>query len=720
MASTELLSARDSTGHGSHAASTAAGEEDVTAVIDGRGFGSGSGVAPAAHLAVYKACWTAPDPVDDGCSTADLVAAVDAAVADGVDVLSYSVEGSADPVDSVGLAFLGAASANVFVAASAGNDGPAAGTVGNTSPWVTTVGASTHRLRQGGVVLGDGTVLVGAMVGDRSVPSSRVVRGADVPAPAATGAQARVCALGSLDAALVQDRVVVCERGRTPRVEKSAAVSRAGGAAMVLVNSAAGPGDVEADVHAVPTVHLAVADAVRLAAYLDRAGERARVALDPDAAEDEPVPTVAPFSGRGPVAGGDVLKPDLTAPGVGVVGAVAPPSDDGRLWDLRSGTSVSAPHVAGLAALLHGLHPTWSPSRLHSAMSTTAQQLAGDAGPFAVGSGQVLPRDSLDPGLVLDVPAAAWRRYAAGELAGQDLNLPSVSVPRLVGSTTLVRRLTHVGARPETYTASVAGLGGLDVRVAPATLTLQPGQSRRVRITLTATSAAPATGFATGSLRWTGARHEARLPVVVRTASVAAPQQVVAERDSGSVAVRARSGAGRAVQVRSGGLVPARPVGLTLRPGSFDERDPQVDQDTFATSVHVPAGTEAVRIELDGDSAQDDGDLYLFRGRQLVASSATPAADAEVTLASPPPGDYTLYVHAAASGDRSTTTGRLLTWVVPETGGTPLELQQPGDPTGPGGRIDYAASWRDLDPTQDWLAVVGYSGSDEQTLLRVE
>ena len=553
LASSEFLSPRDSTGHGSHAASTAAGEHDVRVTIDEQAFATGSGTAPAARLSVYKACWTAPDPEDDGCTTADTVAAIDQAVADGVDVISYSVSGSSDPADTVGRAFLGAAAAGVFVAASAGNDGPAPGSVVNASPWVTTVAASTHSVRHGAVVLGNGVSLVGGMAGDRPVPSGAVVRAVEAPAPGASVDDARLCEPGSLDASAVEDKVVVCERGRIPRTDKSAAVLMAGGRAMVLVNT--GPDTVDADLHSVPTVHLGSQDGQALMRYLRDEGQAATVALGAEASDGAPVPAMASFSGRGPLVPGDLLKPDVAAPGVGSVGAVAPPSSSGRLWDLLSGTSVSTSYVAGLAALLATVHPTWSPSRIKSAMMTTADDLEGTAGPFAEGSGRVDPTSFADPGLVLDSRPSQWRRFADGELAGQDLNLPSVAVSELDGRTSVVRRLTNVARKTETYHAAVTGLSGIDVRVRPALITLRPGESRRVRVQLTATASAPVGEFARGRLTWTGLTHQVRIPVVVQAAGVVAR-------------VRAGPGSGRPVDVSSSGPVAAgsAPLHLSAEP----------------------------------------------------------------------------------------------------------------------------------------------------------
>ncbi len=715
LATSETLSARDSVGHGSHVASVAAGERDVRVSIDEQPFGRASGVAPAARLAVYKACWTAPDPSDDGCTTADTVAAVDRAVSDGVDVLNLSVSGADDPTDSLSRAFLTATTAGVFVSTAAGNGGPAPGGVGNTAPWVTTVAATTSRLYQGAVRLPDGSAFVGAMTADQPVTDAPVVLGIDAAADSGDPAAAR-CEEGSLDAQVVQDAVVVCDRGEIPRVDKSTAVARAGGAGMVLANTS--PDSVDADVHAVPTVHLDAADAASLVAYVRAAGDDARVSLDPDAREDVPVPTVAHFSARGPVTGGDVLKPDLSAPGVAVVGATAPPASSGRHWDLMSGTSVGSAHVAGLAALVRGVHPTWSPARIRSAMSTTAFDVAAAVDPLSQGAGHVDPSRFLDPGLVVDVEPAQWRSFLRGERKAQDLNLPSVALGGMVGRTTVVRRLTSVAPTTETYTASVSPMPGLDVTVRPATITLDPGESRRVRVRVVATADAPVTDFSTGTISWTGLAHEVRMPVAVRTSPVSAPGEVGASGTDGSLTVTGRSGQTRPVQPRSSGLVPATPLGLTLEPGTIDLSAPEIDADTFAADVAVPEGSEAARFEVSARSAGDDFDLYVYRDDELVATAASGASDAVITLDDPPPGDYQVLVQAAAAGNGSAATAQLSSWVV-GGGGSPLTLAPGNSATRPGGSFDYTLSWSHLDPTQRWLGVVSYAGSSRRTFVRI-
>jgi len=715
VAASEYLSARDAAGHGSHAASVAAGAHAVPVRVGGQRFGLLSGMAPAARIAVYKACWTAPDPEHDGCTTADTVAAVDAAVADGVDVLSYAVSGGSDPRDTVSRAFLNAASAGVFVATAAGNDGDAAGSVQHVAPWVTTVGASTQRLFGGAVRLGDGTVLDGAMVSSRAVTATRLVRGRDVAAVGSSARQAGLCEIGALDAEHVDGRIVVCERGVTARVDKSTAVARAGGAGMVLVNTR--PGSVDADVHEVPTVHLPVSAAPALTAYLRKAGDRASASLLPRGETTVAVPTVARFSSRGPAREAGILKPDLTGPGVSVLGAVSPRGDDQRRWDLTSGTSASAPQVAGLAADVLGMHPAWGPARVKSALMTTAQRLAVGDGPFAGGAGHVDPASAPDPGLVLDAGPAAWRRYLDRSVSARELNLPAVAVDRLVGRATVVRRVTNVGGRAETYRPVVTGLSEVGAVARPARLTVQPGQTRTVRLSFTVGSSATLDVWTRGALTLLGSRHEVRLPVVVRPHAVAAPRAVTGTGDTGTTVVRGRRGTPAPVRVRSSGLVPAAPIGLTLVPGSFDVKAPTPDADTEATPVTVPSGTELARFEIDSHNVGDDVDLYVYRGDTLVARSTSPSADAVVTLDRPDAGDYTVYVNSRNAGNDATTTGQLYSWVVPESGGEPLDLT----PSAAGAQdFRYKASWKGLDPTKRYLGVLTYADSPDNTLVEIQ
>ncbi|GAA4674038.1 hypothetical protein GCM10023226_08950 [Nocardioides nanhaiensis] len=511
LRSAAVLSARDTDGHGTQAASIAAGNADV-AVRDGQQeLGTFSGQAPRARLAVYKACWSAPDPVDDGCSSADLVSAVDRATRDGVDVLNLSVGGSGR-LDTLERALLGAAEADVVVVAAAGNDGARA-TVGHVGPWVTTVGAASSPARRGDVVAtAGGPRLTGAMVSTRAVGPAPAVLAAAVRTPGATPRQARTCAPGSLDAARTSGRVVVCERGGgVGRVEKSRTVRLADGVGMVLVNER--PGSVAEDLHAVPTVHLDRADGERLLAWLRRTSPaEARLRLLPRAGAVEARRGVTRWSARGS-ADGTAVKPDLVAAGTGILAAL-PPDDDGAAWGFVSGTSAAAARTAGAAAVVRSARPELSAAQVRSALATTAAPMPG-AGVLDAGSGVLRPDQALAPGLVHDVDPGdyrAWLEEQPRDRAGTDLNSPSVRLAGTRGGRAQERTVTNLGRRTFYYSSRVEGLRG-SVRVTPAALALAPGESATYRVERVGPAPRrPDDGWVV----WRGARGSVtRVPVLV-------------------------------------------------------------------------------------------------------------------------------------------------------------------------------------------------------------
>ncbi|MDP3969185.1 MAG: S8 family serine peptidase [Nocardioides sp.] len=719
VSASEDLSPRDTTGHGSHNASVAAGAPDVTARAGRQPLGRISGVAPAARIAVYKACWTAPDPDEDGCETADLVAAVDQAVGDGVDVLDVPVgTTAAAPHDTLSDALRHATAAGVFVAAPAGNHGPARGTVSHPAPWVATTAASTHQERQGAVVLGDGTRLVGAMIADSSVTEAPLVAGQDAATEDTPRAAARRCQPGSLDADMVTDAVVVCERGVVARVEKSRVVADAGGAGMVLVNPT--PQSVSADIHAVPTVHLDDPDGRTLRQYLAESDDPVG-ALDHTATDGTPVPQVPTFSARGPGAEAEILKPDLAAPGVGVVGATSPTGSDGRLWDLRSGTSVASAHLAGLAALIRAERPTWSPARIKSALMTTAFDVEGSDDPFTQGAGHVDPVRALDPGVVLDVRPQGFRRYATGRLPARALNLPSVAVDGLLRTTVVRRTLTNVAPVTESYSAAVSGLPGITARVRPATVTLAPGESRTVRIRLTRNGASAGVP-STGAVTWVGqTERTARIPVVVRPAALEAPGSVRAPLASGSATVRTTLGAAR-VPVQTTGLVGALPTPLSLVPQERDtaeEPPTSSTADTLVAPLEVAPGTRVLRVVAEANSTGDDLDIRLYRGGRLVAEATGSASREELLLEDPVPGDYQVVVHAAGAANGTTTTGRLFTWTLGTGGSRSLVPDREALVGDAGNAAAVDVEWGELDPTQRWFGAVTFGPNAARTYLEL-
>ncbi len=484
---------------------------------------------------------------------------------------------------------------------------------------------------------------------------------------------------------------------------------------MVLANDR--PEGVYSDFHAVPTVHLDVAAAEAVEDYIAHA-KKPEASIDPTASERTDQPQLAPFSSRGPALrdAGSLLKPDLTAPGVGVISAVAPASDDGRLWDQHSGTSMSAAHVAGLAALVMGERRSWTPAMVKSAMSTTADALEGVSQPLGSGAGQLDAAEVLDPGLVFDAPPRRFRSWLDGRVRTANLNLPSVAVGDLTGRTRVVRRVTNVSGSTETYSARVLGLAGLDVQVRPQTLQLGPGESARFSVVVdrgTAELEAPARG----QLVWTGLSHQARMPVVVTPRTVSAPQEATASGAAGTLSFQALSGTSDQLELAVSGLASAKPVGLTLEPGGFDPTRPVVDADTARFPIEVPADAEALRVELEGRNS-DDVDLHLYREGELVASATGSTADELLTRVDPEPGDYDLYVSSVVAANGSTTTAQLYTWVLGPSDARNLSTADTV-PVVEGEPFGVELTWEDLDATARWFGQLRYGDSDTRTFVTV-
>ena len=500
VASASSLSPLDDSGHGTLVASIAGGNEGVSVLVGDERLGTYSGAAPLARLAVYKACWTAPDPAHDGCSTADVVTAIDRATADRVDVLNLSVGGTTG-VDTVERALLGATQAGVFVAAAAGNtdDG---GHAAHATPWVTTVAATANPVRGGVVALPDGTTLPGAMA-SRTTVTAPLVDGRDIPAPTASAADAALCLPGSLDAARALGRIVLCERGSIGRVDKSGAVALADGVGLVLADQR--PTDLHADFHAVPTVHVPRDSADQLRVWLG-AHPEGLVTLRPGS----PVGagSVPAWSAPGdPTL--DLVKPDLAAAGVDALGARPPTADDAERWNTISGTSAATARVSGLAARIIALHRGWGPDRVRSALMTSAAPLAATSS-LRQGAGRIDGDAALQPGLVYVVPVRDYVRYLAGRLPGSELNLPAIKVS---GPAVVRRTLTSVGGRPMYYSVSATGFSRHRVTVQPEAIRIRP----RGHATYTVTITGPADRLPdSGWITWLGNNGiTVRIPVVI-------------------------------------------------------------------------------------------------------------------------------------------------------------------------------------------------------------
>lgn len=620
LAPVETLSPLDAGGHGTHTASTAAGNAGVPAVVDGTPRGEISGMAPGAHVAAYKACWEGVP--SGGCATSDTVAAINAAVEDGVDVLNYSISGTtSNVVDPVEVAFMHAAAAGVFVAASSGNSGPTVSTTAHPSPWITTVAASTQAVYEQTLVTGDGQRFIGSSITAPLEAETPMVHAADLAADGVDAARAALCLPGTLDAAAAADMLVVCDRGENARAEKSQVVADAGGAGMVLVNVS--DSGLNADLHALPAVHLPHTERDRLLAYVDTEEPTGRI-LPTNEGTTTRVPEVAGFSSRGPslAAASDLLKPDVSAPGVDVLAAYSP-DEAGEDFAYASGTSMSSPHIAGLAALVKQGRPDLGPMEIKSSLMTTAGDHASATSPFAEGAGFVDPTKILDPGLVFDTDQGDWYDYLAGQgivfsgsgepvsetpIDASDLNVPSIAVGELYGSQTVTRTLKNVGGNNGKWTARVEGMEGMDVSVSPQVIKPRRGQEQDVEITLTA-AGAPAGQWATGHVVWSGpAGKEVRIPVVARPGVADAPASVTVDRDADGLELPVLSGVDGTFTTRVNGLTAGTEhIGTTVRRMFFDSTDPALTGHDFA----YPRGYPTVRIEAETSAEDVDLDVYV-------------------------------------------------------------------------------------------------------------
>jgi subtilisin family serine protease len=725
----EFLSPRDGDGHGSHTASTAAGEHDVTPTALGREFAPISGVAPAAKIASYKACWTGPDPTttsDDGCTGTDTLAAIDQAVLDGVDVINYSIGGGAatTTVSATDIAFYNAAVAGVFVSASAGNDGPDATTLDNASPWITTVAASTIPSYEGTATFADASGAEQAFAG-ATVTVTEPVTGpaAYAGASGVAGAETpELCIDGSLDPALVAGAIVVCERGVNDRVAKSAEVLRAGGIGMVLVNPTANTTDLDA--HSVPTVHVDAQhyDAVVAAAQVE--GATITLTEGNETGVTPPTPQVAGFSSRGPVEadGSDVLKPDVAAPGVAILAATNNAADAEPTWAFLSGTSMAAPHVAGLAALYFGERPDATPAEVKSALMTTAYDTVDAAGdpvtdPFAQGAGHVDPTRMFEPGLLYLNGESDWDAYINGlgydwadgvePIDASQLNLASISVGSLTAPEAITREVTVTTGG--TYEAAVSGLPGIEATVEPASFTAEAGDTVTYTVTFERTDAT-LDEFSTGRLTWSNGDLEVRSPVAVRPVTIVAPSDVAGEGVSGSTEITVTPGGTGDIALGTTGLT--KGVVETGSGGTGDE---------FEYEATIAEGSALARFDLDAIDDTIDLDLVVYQlndaGTPVAGwQSATGSADERVDLVDPAPGDYLVIVsvYSAPAGSEYvlTTTG-----IQPE--GAPLALDPAVLAGQQGVPVSFTAAWDGLDEQSTYLGLVSYGDTGASTVVTV-
>lgn len=779
---TEFASARDSVGgatghggHGTHTSTTAAGNSNVDAITDGVNLGKVSGMAPRARIAAYKVCWTDAVSGENGCPTSSSVAAIEQATEDGVNVITFSIgpnAGGGSFSEATEVAFLGAASAGIFVSAAAGNSGPTAAApapVSHISPWLTTVGNSTHnRLYTGTVTLASGTKAVGAS-SNANTPSAPLIlaKDAGLAGIAPTDVNLLRCFGGAdgvaayLDPLKVAGKVLVCDRGNNVLVNKSANAKTAGAAGVVIANVAGGATTVLNQAHTLSTVHVRQADGDAIKAYVAATASPAAALGDLLAVVDPTIaaPVMNGSSSRGPnVANANLLKPDLTAPGTDILaGTTADLTEAQRnaiaaggtapsmRWDFYTGTSMATPHVAGIALLLKQEHPTWSPAAIKSALMTSASDTlpdglngamawdntARDTGtlPWAQGAGHIVPNSAADPGLVYDASEIDYARFlcginagvytvatcqAIGTVAAYNLNLPSIGAANVLGSLTVTRTVTNVGDSRASYTASTA-MTGYSAVVTPATLVLNPGDKASFTVKLTRTTA-PLDTWAYGSLTWSDGVHKVRSPIVARGSALAVSSSVYSEAASGSKALTIGTGFTGPMSVAktglTAGLVDTRVIGQANNSTSTATCRNGGGVGVNVHSFVVPANTPIVRFALYDDEtaggADSDLDLVVVNAAgTVVGSSGNEGSNEMVTLANLAAGTYRVCVvgYAPLGGQAEYA---LSSWVMaPGTDAGNLKVTTPGF-SYVGGTGTVGISWSGLQAGKRYLGNINY------------
>lgn len=670
---TESDGPTDDNGHGSHTASTAAGNVveatvaaptlTITPMI--------SGVAPHANIIAYDVC------VDNGCPGSAILGGIDQAIADAVDVINYSI-GSDTPTnpwaEADQLGFLAAREAGIFVAHSAGNEGPEAATSGSpNAPWMIHVAATTHTRKFVNSLVdfagGDSTLADIEGVGFTSgYGPANIVYAGDFPS--AETATPELCGVGALGdfnspwpAGTFNGEIVVCDRGTFGRVEKGANVLAAGADGYVLADNGAG---VVGDAHELPGVHISQADGAALKAWLATgSGHTATITGAVKDVSDANADILAGFSSRGPNTGVDIVIPSIAAPGVDIIAADGIGGETS--WGFISGTSMASPHIAGSAALLMALNPDWTPAEVQSAMQLTASQTAlkedgvTPGTPFDRGSGRIDLVAAANAGLIMNETADDY--LAADPGAGGDvgaINLPSMANSSCILSCSWTRTVTATANA--TWTASGVGHDGLVVSVSPENFTLVAGESQDIVISADVTGVTSEDHvFGYVALQPSGGTVAeglsiASMPIAVRATTGDLPEEVMiwTRRDAGSW------------QIDDLTALEITDLTITVEGLVAGERDeaaiPQdsdngsvwddVTDGTFLKLVNVPTGSTSIITETLESEAPD---LDLFLGydanndgvpteSELVCASTSPSASESCEVADPAPGQWWVLV----------------------------------------------------------------------------
>ncbi|KAI3908907.1 hypothetical protein MKW92_053216 [Papaver armeniacum] len=542
-------SARDSDGHGTHVASTVAGSVVNNVSLFGIASGTARGGMPSARLAIYKTCWPF-------CADTDVLAAFDDAISDGVDIISISIDSTPDLFNDVmSIGSFHAFKSSILVSTSAGNSGDFTPKV---APWLLTVAASSiDREFNSNVQLGNSESLKGNSINPLRMDKFHpVIFAEDAAAAGVTTGNSRYmdicsCGKGTLDHKLIKGKIVVCNGGDSEAAE---VLRDGGGVGMILlINPLAGINDYS-DQYVIPTTVIDSSEILQaLVDYVASSqNPTARISPTTTILNTTPAPKMAVFSSVGPnTIAHDIIKPDITAPGVRILAAWSPVSTEstgGRSVDYNiiSGTSMSCPHASGIAAVIKSHHPSWSPSAIKSAIMTTANVMDNTNGPilqssgdflattFKYGSGHVNPTAALDPGLVYEFDSNDMIDFLCATPGANptkiemlnpvipvyNLNYPSIGVAHMNGEVSVIRTVTYVGRGTATFKAFTRDPPGVKVAVKPNVLRFnKPGERKSFRVHFMPSKTTDNT-FIIGSLSWISGLYQVRSPIAVNVDSI--------------------------------------------------------------------------------------------------------------------------------------------------------------------------------------------------------
>jgi hypothetical protein len=530
----------DTNGHGSHTASTAAGNARTAQYKSAPVHLSG--VAPRANIIAYDICYTNTITGQGLCPNVSAVDAIDQAIADGiVDVINYSVGGGAQPwSEAVSLAFLNATDAGIYIATSAGNSGPAASTAGHLEPWTASTAAATHGRGEFGILMqvtGPGTVPAALRAIEINVGADSVSLTSSLPGTTALRVSAGINSVNdgcdAYPAGTFQNAVALIRRGTCSFSIKVNNAAAAGAIATLIANNTTGVIAPTVTGTTIPSFGMTQADgdAVR-----DFAAANANTTLAigyPAVALPNTPDVLGDFSSRGPAGTFDLVKPDLTAPGVGVLGVVSGTAVTGseNALELYNGTSMASPHQAGAAGLLRQAKPAWTVQEIKSALMMTAKQevfkenSVTPANAFDMGAGRVQVDQALRTGLVMNETTANF--LAANPATGGDvssLNLPSLGKASCADSCTFTRVFRNVLTTRQSWTVKVQGMTAL---VSPSLISLNPGETKSVKVTIS-TGSLPRATWNFGKLVITPQGGNTTQPILRLPIAVRVPPAVIA------------------------------------------------------------------------------------------------------------------------------------------------------------------------------------------------